>query len=371
MPVLFKEISDDLGLDLVQIGAVWGILVLGSVFVMPMGGWLCDRLGVRLTLILVSILAGVTGALRGLSVDFISLMGTAFLWGLVSSIGVPAISKGASISVSRRQQGMAQGLIATGGGIGAVLGPLISATILSPWLGGWRNVLYLYGAVSIVIGLLWLFTVREPERIKPVGSETRVPIRQAFSHLWHVKAIWLLGLTLFAQCGCNQGMIGFLPLYLRGNGWLAAAADGTLALFGGIGTLSVIPLTLLSDRIGSRKLLLVIAYLINMLAVGLLSVIHNELAWLLIAMSGIFSSVTPSLITTMAIETKEVGTVYSGTAVGLVIGIANIGWVIAPPIGNSLAGISYGLPFVFWAALALLGFIITIFLKETGWRANK
>lgn len=66
MPVLFKEISDDLGLDLVQIGAVWGILVLGSVFVMPLGGWLCDRLGVRLTLILVSILAGLSGALRGL-----------------------------------------------------------------------------------------------------------------------------------------------------------------------------------------------------------------------------------------------------------------------------------------------------------------
>ncbi len=299
-----------------------------------------------------------------------SLMGTAFLWGLVSSISVPAITKGASISVSRQQQGMAQGLIGTGGGIGAIVGPLISATIVSPWLGGWRNVLFLYGAVSIIIGLLWLFTVREPERIKPVGSETRVPIRQAFSHLWHVKAIWMLGLTLFAQCGCNQGMIGFLPLYLRGNGWLAAA-DGTLALFGGIGMLSVIPLTLLSDRTGSRKLLLIIAYIVNVLTVGLLSVIHNEMAWLLIVMSGIFSSMTPSLITTMVIETKEVGSALSGTAVGLVIAISNIGWVVAPPIGNSLAGIYYGLPFVFWAVLALGGFVMTFFLKETEWRASK
>jgi ACS family glucarate transporter-like MFS transporter len=366
MPVLFKEISDDLGLDLVQIGAVWGILVLGSIFIMPLGGWFCDRLGVRRTLILVSILAGLTGALRGLSFDFMSLMGTAFLWGLVSSIGIPALTKGASMSVSRQQQGMAQGLIGTGGGIGAILGPLISATIVSPWLGGWRNVLFLYGAVSVFIGLLWLFTVREPERIKSVDSESKVPLRQAFSHLWHVKAIWLLGLTLLAQTGCNQGMIGFLPLYLRGNGWLAAAADGTLAVFSGIGMLAVIPLTLLSDRTGSRKSLLGIAYIVNMLAVGLLSVIHNEMTWLLIVMSGIFSSVTPSLVTTMTIENKEVGTAHSGTAIGLVIGIANIGWVIAPPIGNSLAGISFGLPFVFWAALALGGFIITIFLKETG-----
>jgi MFS family permease len=371
MPVLFKEISDDLGLDLVQIGAVWGMLVLGSVFVMPLGGWLCDRLGVRLTLILVSILAGLSGALRGISADFISLMGTSFLWGLISSLGVPAISKGASVSVSRQRQGMAQGLISTGGGIGAVLGPLISATVISPWLGGWRNVLILYGVVSIVIGLLWFFTVREPERTNSMNSENKIPLRQAFSHLLHVKAIWMLGFTLFMQCGCNQGMSGFLPLYLRGNGWLAAAADGTLALFSGIGTIAVIPLTMLSDRIGSRKLLLYIAYIINMFAVGLLSVIHNELAWLLIALPGIFSSTIPSLITVMTIETKEVGSVYSGTALGLVIGIANIGWVISPPIGNSMAGISYGIPFVFWAALALGGFILTIFLKETGWRVRK
>jgi MFS family permease len=61
-----------------------------------------------------------------------------------------------------RHLGTAQGIGAMGIGFGLMLGPLISATVLSPWLGGWRNVMYFYGGISVVMGILWLIFGREP-----------------------------------------------------------------------------------------------------------------------------------------------------------------------------------------------------------------
>ena len=67
MPVLFKEISDDLGLDLVQIGFIWGIANLAGIFVSIIGGVISDRFELRRLLCVLSILVGITGAMRGLS----------------------------------------------------------------------------------------------------------------------------------------------------------------------------------------------------------------------------------------------------------------------------------------------------------------
>lgn len=370
MPVLFKEISDELGLDLVQIGATWAIVPLASIAVMPIGGLLCDRFGIKSTMVLTCFLAGLTGALRGLSSGIVSLLAISFVWSILISANIPAINMAASLSFSKQRQGLSQGFVATGGGIGYVIGPMISATLLSPWLGGWRNVLFLYGGISIIFGLLWLLTVKEPERAKSPNSVVKISFRQAFSHLFRIKAVWFIGLIWMCYLGCVQAMIGFLPYYLRGNGWPAAAADGALATFSAVGTFFTIPLAILSDRIGSRKLGLYISFITAIIGVGLLSVIHNEIVWILVIVPGIFTHVIHALIVAMCLESKEIEPAYMGTAAGLVTSIAHIGWVTSPPIGNSLANISFGLPFVFWAAVGACGLVFIALVKETGWRAS-
>jgi len=57
MPVLFKEISDDLGLSLVQVGLIWGMLGLAGVLAFAYG-LICDRYGARRTLIGACVLQG-------------------------------------------------------------------------------------------------------------------------------------------------------------------------------------------------------------------------------------------------------------------------------------------------------------------------
>jgi len=168
-----------------------------------------------------------------------------------------------------------------------------------------------------------------------------------------------------------MGMTGYLPLYLRDKGWSIAAADGTLAAFYGISTVCVVPLCFLSDRIGSRKAILFPAVIAGIICVGLIPVVEGGTIWVLMLLAGIFMDGFMSLQVTMLLETEGVGPVYSGTALGIVFTIVHIGSVASPPLGNSLAGINLGLPFIFWSSLSIVALVTLSLIKETGWRRTK
>jgi len=367
MPVLFQEMSRDLGLDLVQIGFIWGISSLAGIFVSILGGVLSDKFSSRTVLTVFCILTGVTGALRGLSNDFFSLMATVFLNGMVRMVVPVAVTKTLGMWFKGPRLGLAQGIGAMGMGLGLMLGPLISATVLSPALGGWRNVMFFYGAISAFVGILWFIMGRQAPKAQVTGETAiKVPLRQSLGKLIRLKELWLLGVTLMFRVGGLMGMTGYLPLYLKGKGWTDAAADGALSLFYAVSTLCVIPLSFLSDKLGSRKAIMLPALLVTTISIAMVPVAPQNLVWLLMVLAGMFMDSFMALSTTVLMETKGVGMEYAGMALGIVFTIAQIGSLTSPPLGNALAGFNTGLPFAFWAALSLAALVCFIFIKETG-----
>jgi len=366
MAVLFKEISDDLGLSKVEVGTVWGIPPLAGLFVVLLGGLLADRYGAKRTMSAACLLAGLVGALRGVSGDFTSLALTTFFFGLAMWIIPASAFKTTATWFSGRQLVLANGIVSAGMGFGFTVGAMISATIMSPLLGGWRNVLFLYGGVSIIVGLLWLFMVREPARVGLAGSEGSVPLRQAVARVISIRSVWLLGLTLLGYAGCIQGMIGYLPLYLRESGWAIASADGTVATFNGVSTLGAIPLALLANRLGLRKVILIPVLLITAAGIALLPLVSNVIVWVLMVIVGFARDGVFAICLTMSTQAEGVGVAYAGTAIGLTQTILNIGTFTSPPLGNSLASINPGFPFFFWAALAFVAFLAFSLVRETG-----
>jgi MFS family permease len=372
MPVLFKEISEDLDLSLVQIGTVWGIGSLAGVFVSLISGLLSDRFGMRLMLCVSCILVGITGASRGLSTDFLTLTVTVFINGMVRAILPIILTKQIAIWFKEKNFALANGIGAMGMGLGLMLGPMISAMILSPLLGGWRNVLLLYGVVSVAIGMLWLLFGREPKKVdSTIGYPNVASIRLRLSKIIRIKALWLIGLTIMFRSGCITGMIGYLPLYLRDRGLTAASSDNALASFFAASTIFVIPLSSLSDKLGSRKAILFPALLVTIVCVGLLPLAQGITVWLLMILAGIFFDGFMAVISVMLLETDKVGLEYSGTALGLVFTISQIAAVVTPPLGNSLGNINPGLPFVFWASFAAVSLVTLAFSKETGRRTKR
>lgn len=372
MPVLFKEISDDLNLSLVQIGTVWGIASLAGIFVSIIGGVISDRFGMKPVLTVFCILVGITGSLRGFADSFFTLSATVFFNGFVRLIVPVTITKSVGIWFKGPKLGMAMGISAMGMGLGLMLGPMISASLLSPWLGGWRNVMHFYGALAVIVGLLWWIFGRERPDADTVGTGSVVlQLQQSFSKLVRLKAVWILGLTLLFRVACILGTTGYVPLYLREKGWPEASADGTLAAFYVISTLFVVPLSMLSDRLGSRKAILYPAVISATVGTAILPLVDGPAVWMLMILTGMFMDGFMATIVTMLLETEGVGPTYSGIALGMVFTIAHIGSVSSPPLGNSFASIDPGVPFFFWAGLSVVSLVFLFYVKETGWRKRE
>ncbi|MBN1218126.1 MAG: MFS transporter [Anaerolineae bacterium] len=365
LPVLFKEISNDLNLSLVQIGIIWGIGALPGIFIGLIGGPIGDRFGTRRTLTVACVLVGTAGALRGFADSFVSLGATIVLFGLLSPVVPINVHKTCGVWFPKRQLGLANGVVAMGMALGFMAGSLMSATVLSPWLGGWRNVLLFYGIISMAVSIPWYLSRPAPGDRKSTADESDTrSFRRTVPHIIGIKNVWLLGLTGIGISGCVQGTLGYLPLYLRGIGWPEASADGTLATFHALSMIGAIPLALWSDRFGSRKKVLMIAALMIITGSGLLSMAEGMMVWVAVIIAGWVRDGFMAIFMTMIIETRGVGATFAGTALGLVMVLLGLGNLIAPPLSNSLAAVVPGLPFVFWATLAAAGFFGLYFTKE-------
>jgi MFS family permease len=350
---------------MVAIGTIWGMDPLAGVFVGLPGGLLVDRFGVKRTLIVICLLCGVFGALRGLSNNFISMAATMFLFGLVVAMVPSIVPKVTAVWFSGRHLGLTNAFINVAWSIGAMTGTMFSATVLSPWLGGWRYVLFLFGAPAIIVGLLWLVAGREPGASElPAPTVSEVPFRRALLHVIRIKEVWMIGLISLSQWGSNSGLVGYLPLYLRGIGWTPTSADSAITVLTGVSCIGTIPVVFLSDRLGMRKGVLVLSIIIMSISLGLLPFVHGSAVWGLLIINSLLRSGGSALLIVLIFEIKSIGSTYGGSAIGLASTIGMFGAFFAPPLGNSLVHLDIGMPFILWAILSALALPGFFFIKE-------
>ena len=199
LPVLFEEISAELDLSLVQVGWIWGAGSVLGILMGLIGGPVGDRFGPRRTLAVACLLMGIAGAARGLSNSFTMLALTTLIAGF-GQWSIPMnIHKTCGIWFPKEQLGMANGVVAFGMALGFLLGALLAATVFSPILGGWRNVLFAYGAVAIVFGMLWWFS-QEKERVEGQQSNQMITFREAIGHV--MRSTQCVD-TLYSDRGCD------------------------------------------------------------------------------------------------------------------------------------------------------------------------
>ena len=364
LSVLFDEISDDIGLNRTQIGIIWGIGALPGILIALVGGAIGDRFGPKRVLIVACLLSGATGALRGLSVDFLTLIASGFMFGLMAAAVPMNAMKTCGIWFPRQQLGLANGVISMGMALGFMFSSMISATVLSPWLGSWRYVLAFYGGLGMLLSIPWYFTRQPPVDLSNANGDTP-PLRAMFAHVAQIKQMWWLGWAILGIGGGIQTILGYLPLYLRDIGWAETSADSVAASFHFASMILVIPIALWSDRLRSRRKVLIPAVLMVITGMGLLSVVDGVLVWGAVIMAGMVRDGFMAVFFTMTIETDGIGPAYAGTATGFVMIFSRVGELIAPPLGNSLATLSPGLPFVLWASMALVGLFGIYVIKES------
>ena len=265
LSALFSEIADSLGLDLIDIGVIWGVGTVMGIFTSLMGGAFIDYFGTRRMLVLLCLATGVSGALRGFAFDFWSLFLTSFLFGMVQPILPMNFVKLNREWFRSRQLGFAAGVMSAGFATGLMLGSRLSATVLSPLLGGWRAVLIFLGVCAVVLAVIWAIVHPSSER----RNTASLDIRKVIANLRQVmrfRELWVIALAVFGVLGLMRGLVGYVPTYLREIGWSAVEADTAITVFFFCSLIGVVPISHLSDRLGNRRL--VMAFGTTMMSIG-------------------------------------------------------------------------------------------------------
>lgn len=362
LAVLFEEISTELNLSLVQVGWIWGIGSVMAIVVGLIGGPIGDRIGPRRTLMGACLLVGITGAARGFAWDFMSLAVTMFLLGFAQWAIPMNVHKTCGVWFSGRLLGMANGVVSVGMAFGFMLGSLLAATVFSPLLGGWRNVFIVYGVIAVIFSLFWAFS-QEKEIDKGAVQGGDKSLVDSLRHVSSIPNVWLLSFAMTGVASCVQGLLGYLPLYLIDLGWSEAGAGSALASFHAASMVAAIPITILSDRIGSRRGILIAAALFMATGTGLLAVVDGVLIWVAVVIAGAVRDGFMATAMTAMMEVEGVGVRFAGTATGFSLAWLGLGSVIAPPLGNSLARFGPGIPFLLWSGMALGGFLIYLTVR--------
>lgn len=352
LPPMFGIISEELNLSLVQIGGIWGMVGFSGVFFALIGGSIGDRLGARRMLFGACLLSGIFGLLRAFATDFGSLLLISLFFGFAQGTVPVIVFKAVRQWIPRENLGMASGIVSAGFATGLMLGPLLSTSVILPALGGWRQVLILYGLIAIVISLLWLLL--HPAGRHAVGDDQNaVSLIAGLRAAARLRSLWLMGLGGLGIGACFSGFSGYLPTYLKSIGWADLDADRALSVFFLASLLCVVPMSTLSDRLRIRRGFLIGLAILLGAGVGTLGLVAGALILLVAAVTGASFDSVMALQQATVMEVDGVDNSLSGSALGMVTTIRNLGIAFAPPLGNSLAVHGASLPFLFWGAFGI------------------
>lgn len=361
LSALFSEIAASLDLSLVDIGLIWGVGSLMGIFTALIGGSLIDQFGTRRTLVALCLATGVAGASRGLAFDFWSLFLASFFFGMVQPILPMNFVKLNREWFRSGQLGFASGVMSAGFATGLMLGSRLSATVLSPLLGGWRAVLIFLGLCAIVLAVIWAIAHPPVERRR--GAKPKLgKIISNYRHVARFRELWVIAMAVFGVLGLMRGLGGYVPTYLREIGWDPASADTAMTVFFFCSLIGVVPLSHLSDRLGNRRLLM--AFGTSMMTIGCaLMYFVGDSFWgvmLAMAIGGFCFDSFMALKGAATTEVEGLELALMGSALGFVGMLQNIGSSFVPPLGNTLSASALNLPFLLWAGSGLFATLVLL-----------
>ena len=205
MSIAGPEIMKEFDISPTQMGSVYSAFLLSYAIMMIPGGLLADRLGPRLTLLLMNLSAalftGLTalggkpglGSIMGIVPALIAIrlglgVGTAPLY--------PACARMTANWIPVAQQGGVQGLIIAGSSLGGAVSPMLFSWLISVYQ--WRTSFFIAAVATAGLGVLWFWSVRDyPDGAqfnRTPQAETPAPWRRLFAN----RSLMLLTLAYFA-----------------------------------------------------------------------------------------------------------------------------------------------------------------------------
>jgi ACS family D-galactonate transporter-like MFS transporter len=233
-------IRQELGLDAAAMGLVLSAFFWTYAAMQLPAGWIIDRIGVRLSLVLAvgwwSIFTIATGFARGIS----QFIGARLMLGVGEAASIPSFTKVAFNWFPRRERGLACSIFNSGSTAGSALSlPLVTWLIV---IVGWRGAFIATGFLGIVWILLWWFVYRDPERHRAIApaevdallAERAAPVtvtaKISWAGLFRYRSIWGLMIGMFCLNFAIYFFITWFPSYMLQARGFSLTALGTLGM---------------------------------------------------------------------------------------------------------------------------------------------
>lgn len=376
LPTAANLIQADLHLTSSQLGVLLSAFFWTYATIQIPIGWLAERYGAHRVLAIGLAIWALATMLVGVASSFLLLLALRLMLGVGESVGFPCTSKILAAAVPNESLGTANGIIAFAYLMGPAVGIIAGGLLIEHY--GWRTTFAVFGGLS----LLWLWPW---SRVK-IQSRAATSISADTATLWMIlrqRALWGTSLGHFASNYTFYFMLSWLPVYLvRERGFsnlemakLAGSAYLVNAVFAIVAGWAVdryiarggstnfgYKLVMGTTQLGAIACMLCIA--VGPRPVALASIFIYQ------ALCGASS---PGVF---AVSQIMAGPPAAGRWVGIQNTIGNLAGIVAPALTGFVVDWTghFTLPFVFAAAVGVLGFTGWVFLipriAEIDWSAQ-
>lgn len=353
MAVLYLApyIAPDLRLGSAQIGSLAGIMAAcwaGSALAF---GALSDRVGRKAVLVPMIVLFSVLSALSGLARSYHELLLVRALLGLAEgpcwSVTMALVEE----SSSEHSRGRNVGIVVSAAAIiGLAVAPVLTTQIAAHF--GWRPAFFIAAAPGLVLALLVARCVPEPRALAGLGRQPEHLALRDLVSLLSYRNVWLGSIGAVGFMTWLFLVNTFAPLYITQVAHQAGTTAGFLMSAAGLGSFVLgLIAPALSDRLGRRRILGLMALLSTALPLALLLQPLYGRPWILAAILFLTQGGQAiAAICIVLVPAESVPHRLAGSAIGFATLFGELlGGFAAPMIAGSLAA-RHGLAVPLWMA---------------------
>lgn len=324
-------------------------------------GWLSDRFCVYRMIAAGLGVWAIATFLTGFATGFAMLVFLRVMLGIGEGVAFPSASKIIARHVTPERRGLANGAVAVSLAWGPALGIFAGGLILRYY--GWRPIFLVFGSVTLLWIIPWLFVSKPQWRRYAHGSGRDVPVGRVMRN----RTVWLMGIGHFCNTYGFYFLLAWLPLFLvKERGIPILVMTGMITISYIVQGFSALSWGWLSDRLvksgwdeGRLRIGLMSVYHLasaaSIVGVGFSASNSMILAWLVFG--ALFGGIGGAHV--YAIAQIYAGPRASGTWVGVMNGVGNTSGIVGPILTGLLiqkTG-SYVAAFLVSAAIVAFGAI--------------